>query len=327
MRGEISSAHIIMKKRKLILAISFLITILLLSVLYFFSSKEDKNITDLIRDEKNCSYVKLSRGTVNYELSGTNVEETIVLVHGGTIPMFSFDRQFYSFVDDSFQVLRYDQYGRGFSDRPDILYNKELYVEQLHELLDSLKIMHPVDIVGHSFGGSIAVAFTSKYPERVNRIILFSPLINGITNMTPIRIVRFPILGNIVGRFLILPLSLNRVNNFFNGSIDTLSHYRKLCKEQMSFKGFEKSLFSMMKSDAMRDYHEEFKKIGNQNKEVLIIWGNKDKTVSEAMIKDIKQTLSNHKFMEIDNGSHSLNFKQPEKFNSIITSFLKKESL
>lgn len=301
-----------------------MVAILLLMSFYFFSSKEKINMTDAVRDERECTYIKLSKGTINYEQKGNNSERIIVLVHGGTIPMFSFDRQFNSFVNDSFKVVRYDQYGRGFSDRPRVLYNKALYVEQLHELLDSLQIKSPVDILGHSFGGAIVVAFASKYPDRVNRIILFSPMIDGISNMTPLRIVRFPILGEVIGRFLILPLSLKRVNNFFKGSLDTVSHYRKLCKEQMSFKGFEKSLFSMMKSDAMRGYYEEFENVNKLDKNVLLIWGTRDKTISLEMINEIKQILTKCDYIEIDNGTHSLNFNESEKFNSIIKSFLKK---
>jgi hypothetical protein len=37
-------------------------------------------------------------------------------------------------------LLRYDYYGRGYSDRPDIAYTQDLYVRQLAELLDAVHV-------------------------------------------------------------------------------------------------------------------------------------------------------------------------------------------
>jgi pimeloyl-ACP methyl ester carboxylesterase len=39
-----------------------------------------------------------------------------------------------------YRVLRYDQYGRGLSDRPNIEYTADVYDRQLGELLDALHI-------------------------------------------------------------------------------------------------------------------------------------------------------------------------------------------
>ena len=75
-------------------------------------------------------------------------------------------------------VLVYSRYGLGNSDR---LLEKRP-VEFMHhegevvlpELLDKLNISSPI-VLGHSDGGSIAIIFAGKYPERPRALILEAP--------------------------------------------------------------------------------------------------------------------------------------------------------
>ena len=75
-------------------------------------------------------------------------------------------------------VLVYSRYGNG---RSDILREKRP-VEYMHhegevvlpELLDKLDIVRPI-LLGHSDGGSIALIFAGKYPERPRALILEAP--------------------------------------------------------------------------------------------------------------------------------------------------------
>jgi len=65
------------------------------------------------------------------------------------------------------RVLRYDLYGRGFSDRPDTVYNQTCFDKQLCELLTALGNDKPINLIGLSMGGAIAIGFADKHPELV----------------------------------------------------------------------------------------------------------------------------------------------------------------
>lgn len=314
------------KEKSILFLVAFLAMIVLLSLAYDLSDREQYQLTDFIRVKEGYSYISLSKGTIHYQLGGSEQDPVIVLVHGGTIPLFNYNYQFPAFVDSGFRVLRYDQYGRGLSDRPNVNYTREFYCNLLLELLDSLKINEPVILLGHSFGGSTVVDFCSKYPDKVKCIVLFSPMINGISNMTAFRIVRFPLIGKFVARFLIIPLTINRVENFFDGSIDTVTKYRELFKEQMKYGGFEHSLFSMMSSNAMRDYSKVYRKVGDSNKNILLLWGDKDETITKRMIDNVRENMPQCKYVEVEGATHAFNFKQPIEFNKIVIRYLKKIS-
>jgi pimeloyl-ACP methyl ester carboxylesterase len=72
-------------------------------------------------------------------------------------------------------VARYNLYGRGYSDRPDTIYDRALFERQILSLLSALRIDRPVDLVGVSMGGAVAVGFTDRYPARVRKLGLIDP--------------------------------------------------------------------------------------------------------------------------------------------------------
>lgn len=99
-----------------------------------------------------------------------------MLVHGFSVPQFIFEPTFTFLTEQGFRVLRYDLYGRGFSDRPDKRYDIDLYVGQLANLLDALEIREPVSLVGLSMGGPITATFTVRFPQRVRKLVLIDPV-------------------------------------------------------------------------------------------------------------------------------------------------------
>src|SRR5205814_6966801 len=86
---------------------------------------------------------------------------------------------------NGFRVLRYNYYGRGFSDRPALRYDLAMYDRQLTELLDTLGIHEPIDVAGLSMGGAIAVNFATRHPELVRTLTLVDPDI-GTMKETPL---------------------------------------------------------------------------------------------------------------------------------------------
>ena len=92
------------------------------------------------------AYCELSDGVTHYRLSGPADGPAVVMVHGGTVPHWIWDSLAECLSDDGFRALCYDQFGRGFSDRPKTTYNRALYERQLRELVDRLAFHEPFDV-------------------------------------------------------------------------------------------------------------------------------------------------------------------------------------
>ena len=106
---------------------------------------------------------------------GPETGQTVVMVHGFTTPYFVWDYNVNKLINAGFRVFRYDHYGRGFSDRPDVAYDRDLYDQLLIELLQKLNIKTPVHLVGLSMGGAICVVFADRHPGMVSSVSLIAP--------------------------------------------------------------------------------------------------------------------------------------------------------
>ena len=145
---------------------------------YFFKTIKLKRIEKSnIPDEGN--WANLSDGNIYYrwflpkeELSNG---ETLVLVHGFSTPSFVWGGLIDNFCNSGFKVLVYDHFGRGFSERPRINYDKELYVRSLKELLVDQGLEEKIHLVGYSMGGPIVGYFAEQYPNTTKSISLIAP--------------------------------------------------------------------------------------------------------------------------------------------------------
>jgi pimeloyl-ACP methyl ester carboxylesterase len=90
------------------------------------------------------SFIALPEGVTHYELGGPPDGRPVVLVHGFSVPLYIWGPTFEALVGAGFRVLRYDLFGRGYSDRPPVKNNVDLFDGQLHALLDALEIPSPV---------------------------------------------------------------------------------------------------------------------------------------------------------------------------------------
>jgi pimeloyl-ACP methyl ester carboxylesterase len=75
-------------------------------------------------------------------------------------------------VAENARVCSYARFGTGTSDAPTTTQTFATQADDLHELLDAAGEPGPYLLVGHSFGGAIAVTFASKYGDEVAGLVL-----------------------------------------------------------------------------------------------------------------------------------------------------------
>ena len=156
---------------------------------------ETKDLDETARRQADGSFISLTDGITHYELDGPENGRLVVLVHGFSTPYFIFDTTFEFLVNSGFRVLRYDLIGRGYSDRPRVDYNIQLFVRQLKDLLDALGLKQ-VNLVGLSMGGPITTSFVSEYPEYVSRQVLIDPAgAKRLALLWMLKALKLPVIG------------------------------------------------------------------------------------------------------------------------------------
>ena len=154
----------------------------LITCIIFFSCSSPEVKYEYI--EKNDTFRKkidsgyfslLTHGYTYYEFDNLNNEEIIVLVHGFSVPSYIWDETYYESIKRGYGVLRMDLFGRGYSDNPDVIYNDNLYANQVLELLDELKIDKKINLVGLSNGGRVVSKIAENNSDRIKRLIYVAP--------------------------------------------------------------------------------------------------------------------------------------------------------
>jgi len=97
-----------------------------------------------------------------------------------------------------YTVIAPDMLGHGESDKPRADYSVGGYANGMRDLLTVLGI-DKVTVVGHSFGGGVAMQFAYQYPERTERMILVSPGGLGREVALAIRAITLPGFHQVMG--------------------------------------------------------------------------------------------------------------------------------
>ncbi len=284
---------------------------------------ETKELNELTRREASGSFIQLPYGFTHYELSNPEEEPTVVLAHGFSVPYFVYDPTFEFLTQAGFRVLRYDLFGRGFSDRPDRHYNVDLFVRQLSDLLDALRFTRPVSLVGLSTGGPITATFTARFPERVNKLVLIDPV--GAKPLPYARLLKVAALP-LVGEAIAGLIKSDRLNNKLSASLfepEFIKHFQPRYIVQMQFKGFRRALLSTIRNEMLDPFVEVYERVGKMGKPVLLFWGRQDPTVPFEHSDILRAAIPHMEFHAIENSGHIPHYEKPEEVNPILLQFLK----
>lgn len=180
----------------------------------------------------------------------------------------------------------------GLTEKLNEVWNLKTYVEWLNEKVGKERAI----LIGHSNGGRISLAFSLKYPEKVEHLILIDSA--GIYhNDLPIRIKRliFKIIAK-VGKNLTSSEKLRKI-------LYKLSRERDYYDASPIVKKTMKNLITI-------DISQELNQIKIPT---LIIWGEGDKTTPLKDGQLMHSLIKNSKLRVIKSARHSPMFTHPEE--------------
>jgi pimeloyl-ACP methyl ester carboxylesterase len=266
------------------------------------------------------AFVALSDGFTHYELGGPPGKRVVVLAAGATVPYYIWDPTFNALTAAGFRVLRYDYYGRGYSDRPNIAYTQNMYVRQLTQLLDALNIREPIDLAGISFGGSLITSFANRYPQRVRSLVYVDP---GFREPYSI--------DDIAGSKAAWDFftAIFDENTWPDDQLDDFLHPEKFpdwpgrYRVQLQYKGFRRARLSEIVSNANADQKDEIIRVGRHSRPVLAFWGKQDTNVPFENSADFMKAFPRARLVAVDSAGHLPQWEQPGIVNAEWIRFLR----
>lgn len=267
------------------------------------------------------SFVRLPQGTVHYELTGPPDGLAVVLVPGFSVPYYEWDPTFAALRDAGFRVLRYDLFGRGLSDRPEVSYNADLFDRQLLDLLNALGISGGSDFVASSMGGPIVADFACRHPERVHRMVWIDPDDNS--GQTVPMAVRAPVWGEYTMATQIAPgLAEAHLIDFLHP--ENFSDWPERFRPQMKYHGFRRALLSTLRDFVTSDWSKDYACAGRTKDPVLLIWGKADREVPFETSAKIMAEVPQAELLAVPDAGHVPFVERPEIVNPALIEFLRR---
>ena len=261
--------------------------------------------------------------------------KTVVLFHGKSFAGDYWARTIAKLSGEGYRVVVPDQLGFGKSAKPDIRYSFDLLARNTKTLLDSLGVTRAA-IVGHSFGGMLAVYFARDYPETTAVLVLENPI--GLEDYRSV-IPPQPIETLFKTEMAQTPQSYRAfMAAFFVGWPDIAQHYVDifsrvlLSPEYPRWARASALIYEMMSQEPNRQQYPFLKM------PVLLIIGQSDRSVffrryaSPEAIKPLgnwpdlgrqaAKDLPDGKLVEIAGAAHVSHVEKPDEFQAALDGFL-----
>lgn len=300
----------------LIVALSYAV------ISHLWTTSRGKEMDDAALAQAPFEHVELSFGPLHYRWQGPENGPVVVMVHGFSTPLFIFEQNATALAAAGFRVLRFDHYGRGWSGRPDSVYDTDFYDGTLVELLDAMSLQDPVHLVGLSMGGIISTTFAARHPERVKTLTLLVSAGLDLVNPKPFGgILDIPL----IGLFIWHRVAPDRFSTSYDAHMQTLPEDSRLqgdVSTQFLFKGTAEAMLRTFRNLPMSGQDERFLALAETNIPTLAIFGDADDTVAISSAQRLGKLVPDAKIVTIEGGGHGLNFERHNEVSPLLVDWL-----
>ncbi len=222
-----------------------------------------------------------------------------------------------------YPVVALDMPGFGFSDKPNISYTREAYIQWLREIqnfYDFKKII----LVGNSMGGEFALRYALKYPEAVHKIILINSAGLLESSQPPYFIKKVFII--FLNSFEFLFVNRTSIRFFLSSAFydDSRITERKIDMYYLPLKteGGTNAHKSLFLAPYQKITLEDLRKIQNST---LILWGLQDRWIPIEHAYWFYKNLKNAKLVFLPELGHVPQEERVEDLLPYLVSFLNEE--
>ena len=277
-------------------------------------------ITDKINTENSGDRLAEINGLkVRYKISGKAQNPTLMLIHGFTSSLETWDWLVPELSKD-FQVIRFDAAGHGLTGPdPKNQYSHNGRVETVLGLMQYLNLEKPT-IIGNSMGGNTAWRVAALHPDKVNKLVLIDasgfPL-NGLSEK-PLEI--NPAMKNYL---ITAPKAIvsYAVNGMYADPTKIPTTRIDQIVDMMQQDGNGEAFVNIFETFTLPD---PTTMLNNISAPTLILWGAKDATVPPEHAALFNQAIPNSEVFIFENVGHVPQEEEPQLTANKIIEFINK---
>ncbi len=235
--------------------------------------------------------------------------QPIVLLHGWGLSGNTFGPLVDELNRRGHRVYILDFPGFGASQMPEQALSLSDYVEFLSIFLKKHKIEQPV-LIGHSFGGRVALKYQQLYPKSTRALIL-----TGTPGFTPIsrkKLILFILMAKIGNAFFSLPPF-----SLIQGVVRKWYYYLVGARDFYRAEGVMRGTFKRIVAEDLT--------ISMRSVTVpcLLLWGKADTIVPISVAYKMKEAIPGAKLEIIEESDHGVPYRNPKVFADHVETFLR----
>lgn len=255
------------------------------------------------------------------ELGESTAKPPLLLLHGLNDCHLTWTNVAPSLARDR-RVLVPDLPGHGLSDRPDASYELRWYARIMAGWLAALAL-DTVDVVGHSFGGGVALVMLLECPERIRRLALVSSGGLGREIAVPLRLASIP---GVVERFG-QPFMGPGTRLALKATCDVLSREEIAQLSAMNARSGSARAFARTVRDIIdwRGQRHTFFKRANELARlpsIAVFWGGRDTIIPASHAHALADCLDGIRVQLFDDCGHYPHHEQREAFVKALRDFI-----
>jgi pimeloyl-ACP methyl ester carboxylesterase len=241
---------------------------------------------------------------VQFRMRGNAEGEPLLLLHGWGGNSLSFMGAA-TLLEEHYRTLAPDLPGFGFSEPPPEAWGSSDYARAMSVLIKAAGF-ESVAVLGHSRGGTIAVALATEHPELVKKLVIVAAPIVRLPAESGVRraSLRFSLLRGVAK--LVPPL-----------------RERILAWGRDRFGSTDYKSAGAMRPTLVRVVNEDWRSaLAAVKVPVLLVWGSEDTEVPLRVAEEALDELADARLVTLDGAGHFPFLDQPEPFAEAVTSFL-----
>lgn len=236
------------------------------------------------------------------------MKSPIVILHGWGLSGETFAPLVRECQKLGYRTFAPDLPGFGKSKLPDRPQSLDDYANFLRVYITTHNIKNPI-LIGHSFGGRVALYYQLKYPHHILALVL-----SGTPGFTPVarkKIQFFVILAKIGKLFFsVPPLSM------FQDSVRKWFYYVAGARDFYRAQGVMRDTFKII---VLQELENAMKHV---TVPTLLIWGELDTICPTFIAQKMHLVISSSTLQLIPSTTHALPFKEPKLFSKSVDEFL-----
>lgn len=253
---------------------------------------------------------------LHYIDHGSENDTPIIFIHAFPLNLNMWQPQIEA-ISNKYRMITYDVRGLGQSTFGDGQYSIEIFVDDLIELMDRLKIDKTI-ICGISMGGYIALRAIERHPERFQSVILCDTRSESDSNETKIK--RFASMKGLKEK--------NGISIFCEPFIKQAFSPKSFESNSIAIENVRKMILANSPLGisggllALASRTDTTLSLGRISIPTLILVGEHDTITPPKAAQEMKNNIQNAKLEIIPDAGHLSNLENPVVFNQKLLKFL-----